>query len=311
MKNYKVIGGNQPVLITGATGTGKSVFAKKIHGNSQQAGGPFIHVNIAAISEHLFESEIFGHCKGAFTNAFTAKAGFCATAGTGTLFLDEIGELSLQKQASLLSLIDERHYYPVGTSEKKHFLGSLIFETNKNHEQMVASGKFREHLYFRIRYLSYKLDPIAGNRLDLGHKIWAEINQKKVECNSFNIRFSSDLIESLKSYSWPGNYRELKNTIDYFFHLGVEQLEAKHLPYWIKTAGSPKPGNRQSVFRQALETFEMEFLRRELKRNQGKINQTALLTGINKVTLISKLKKYGIDRREYKFIENGRLAYGL
>lgn len=311
MHQLQHIQGHQPILITGDTGTGKSRMAKKIHNCSKQADHLFVQVNVAALNENLFESEVFGHCKGSFTNAHAAKRGFCEAVGAGSLFLDEIGELSLQKQASLLKLIDERVYYPVGSSEEKKFMGRLIFATNKNLEKMVAEKSFREDLYFRIRYISYELEPIRIDRRELAQSIWHEINNKKLEWNNYGIRFSCELIESLKLYDWPGNYRELKNTIDYFFHLNKQELDLGDLPYWIKRKESFELNSNRSNFKSALAGFEREFLRYELKKNYGKINKTALVTGINKVTLISKLKKYGIDRRQYKFNENGRIAHGF
>jgi DNA-binding NtrC family response regulator len=311
MHQVKFIYGNQPILITGPTGTGKSRLAKEIHKHSKQSESLFIQVNIASLNENLFESEIFGHCKGAFTNAHAAKSGFCGSVGAGSLFLDEIGDLSLQKQASLLKLIDERLYYPVGSNEEKKFMGRLIFATNKNLEEMVAEKTFREDLYFRIRYISYQLEPISIDKQGLALKIWSEINNKKLEWSNYETRFSNDLIQRLKLYDWPGNYRELKNTIDYFFHLNKAQLNISDLPYWIKEKGTLEITTNKSMFKLALADFEREFLSRELEINNGKINQTALVTGINKVTLISKLKKYGIDRRQYKFNQIGRIAHGF
>lgn len=281
------------VLIEGPTGSGKNYYAKKIHAESKTAHRPFVQINIASLSESIFESEMFGHVKGAFTGAISDKVGFCERARNGTLFIDEIGELSLQLQAKLLTLIEDRLYYPVGSTTPKEFNGRFILASNKNIEKMVETAEFREDLYYRIRYYNLKLPKLYKND-QLGQIIKNEYNQQLIFSNRFHNRFMNrKTIEILEAYSWPGNYRELKQTISYI-------LETGELPSWVSASPHNKNTKEKSFdYYTELENFEKSFLSRCMEHMNGRINRTAQITGLSKPTLISKLKKYDIDRRLY------------
>ena len=302
MKNllYKEV--SKPILILGETGTGKSCLAKELHYKSSYKDLPFISCNIAALSHNLFESELFGHIRGAFTGADRTKLGYLDRTGLGTLFVDEIGELSLTQQVKLLHLLDDGGYFPVGSMERKVFRGRLIFATNKNLKKMVSQGEFREDLYFRIRYFQVFLPPLKSlTLLEKEEIIKKEIENKKIEKNNFKIVFASNIIKILKNYSWPGNFRELTNTIDYFFALNKPSITDQDLPAWIES--NHTVFKVVSAYREALEDFEKAFLEEAMLRYNGQINYTSEIIGLSKVTLISKLKKYGINRKNYHLQE--------
>lgn len=285
-----------PILIQGESGTGKTRLARLIHGKSHQNQAIYMQLNVASLTEELFKSELFGHIKGSFTGAISDKIGFCESTVDGTLFLDEIGELSLSQQASLLTLIDEGYFYKVGSTKKITFRGRLIFATNKDLAREVEEKRFRSDLYYRLRFCLVELEPLR-DKIDKDKIIIEMINQLKLEQDNFQMTFSSCCLDKLSQYFWPGNYRELKNTINYLLMLGQMKVTKDDIPSWIL---SKENGAKDYVvYKDALADFEQTFLKKNLKRYQGKINHTALKTGINKVTLISKLKKYDINRKLY------------
>ncbi len=290
-----------PVLILGETGTGKTTMAKEIHRDRAGSYKPFYHLNISSLNKNLFESELFGHKKGAFSGATGDKKGFLEAAGEGTVFLDEIGELGLEEQAKLLTVIEEKEYYPVGSYVKKHFSGRFIFATNKDLEALVKEGNFREDLYFRIRYCQYQLKPLRAER----NKINIIINQwEQLQRDEKRVRMGQAVLNELFKYNWPGNYRELKNTLNYVYDISDEEVNLVDLPDWIMKGNlsSERVDTKHHVYQVALENFERNYFDIAMNRNQGKINRTAEDIGISKVTLISKLRKYGIDREQYKCI---------
>jgi DNA-binding NtrC family response regulator len=307
----KVFQLNKPVLITGASGTGKSTLAKKIHENVKQPGESLLHLNILTLNKNLFESELFGHKRGSFSGAISDKGGFCAEVGNGTLLIDEIGDLDLSMQGKLLTLIDERKYYSVGCTQEKKFLGRLIFATNKNLEKLVESGLFRKDLYYRLRFYLIPLVKLS-DRSDKFEVVLAEISAARLRCGKLNAKsvFDSDVLNVLLSYDWPGNYRELAHTIEYLLILEKNRIEISDLPIWLqeKNLGDLAP---KGLFNAALSEFEETFFKKLLLSTSGRINASARRAGISKVTLISKLKKYGINRLDYKSLEKVDMANGF
>ncbi|MBD64102.1 MAG: hypothetical protein CME62_02770 [Halobacteriovoraceae bacterium] len=284
-----IIKSHLPLLISGETGTGKSFLAKKIFKDYQSFFHSFYQVNVAALNPQLFESELFGHKKGAFTGADRDKIGFCEKVGSGILFLDEIGELSSEQQVKLLTLIEERIFYPVGSTEAKPFRGKFIFATNKNLEAMVARGEFREDLYFRIRFYQVELLPLKDDQLQ----------KQLMDCvTAYKLILDEKVWEQMLAYSWPGNKRELFQTFEYLKLLKKEFIRSEDLPKWLRIQKEQVNFNGQ--YKQAMGEFEKQFLLQAMRRYQGKVNLTSEKIGLNKVTLISKLKKYDIDRRQYK-----------
>ena len=292
----------KPILITGETGTGKSKLAKDIHDRSASRQKPFVKVNLAALPDSLFESELYGHEKGAFTGAISKKVGFLESAGSGTIFLDEIGELTLDKQIKLLHLLDDGLYYPVGSHSKQKFKGRFIFATNRDLSTLVEQGSFRRDFYYRIRYCEIKLTPVREkSRSELTEIIQSTYNDLKVVHNFFKTILDNETIEALCTYSWPGNYREIINTLEYLIESHLENVKANDLPTWVLSETNNIGRYSEFDYYQALSNFERRFFDQVMTEFQGQVNRTANHIGLSKVTLISKLKKYGIDRREYKF----------
>lgn len=291
------------ILITGETGSGKSELAREIHKSSSFKNYPFVKLNLAALSDNLFESELFGHKKGSFTGASADKVGLLQIGDGGTIFLDEIGELSKEKQVKLLHLLDDGEYYPVGATRPLVFRGRFIFATNKKLPQLVLNGEFREDLYYRIRFCEIEMVPLRSlTTAELKLEITSRLDNLKVINHKYNLTYDLDLLNALLSYKWPGNYRELQNTLEYIFALPVDKLRIDHLPSWIKTSDMNKIASSKlgEGYYEAMEHFEREFFQSAMERFNGQINKTALEVGLSKVTLISKLKKYGINRRDYK-----------
>jgi len=199
----------------------------------------------------------------------------------------------------------------VGSSTLKRFTGRLIFATNRNLKEMVELGEFRKDLYFRLRFFAIELPPLR-QRKDLFQLIICEINNFKIKFNGARVTFAIDVMNKLVSYPWPGNYRELKNTIEYFYVLDRPNIYFGDIPDWIidiKTEVTDLATTRN--YYDALGKFEVLFLENLLIRNNGMVTISAEEAGISKVTLITKLKKYGIDRRSYKFLNKVDLADGF
>ena len=186
------------LLVQGATGSGKSHLARWVHENSDRSHLQFFQVNIASLSKGLFESELFGHKKGSFTGAINDKLGFCEKVGRGTLFIDEIGELSLEQQKTLLTLLEEKIFYQVGSEIVKKFKGVFIFATNKDLNLEVQKGRFREDLYHRLRSYTYNIEDFSL-RTDKGLKIYEEFHNARLKHEKNDLKLSKDLVDFLKN----------------------------------------------------------------------------------------------------------------
>ncbi len=279
-----------PILITGSTGTGKSSLAKNLFDQSNIFKKTFVEVNLASIKEELIESELFGHKKGAFTGAIENKKGFFEISDEGTLFIDEIGELSLSSQKKLLQILESKTFYAVGSLEKQQFKGRLIFATNRNLEEMVKIGEFREDLFFRINAFQINLKNLSEEKSQLKKIILNEL-QTIDEAKAI----SQTALNALENYSWPGNYRELKNALNYAVHFcESSEIQLDDLPDKVIQKNQFKITHEilKDSFEEAVQDFEARFLREQLVKNQWKINQTSKKIGLNKVTFISKIKKY-------------------
>lgn len=300
----KFINISSPVLITGQTGTGKSRAARRLYDLSDIHKEKFLTIHLASLKEDLLESELFGHRKGAFTGAVENKTGYLGETGKGTLFLDEIGELSLEAQKKLLYLLEEKKFTPVGATTSMNFEGRLIMATNKNLKAMVEEGKFREDLYFRLSIFQIELAPLSSDKTKLQRAIEKQFELQKQQYKRPQLQMAPELLQKLILAPWKGNYRELKNCLEYMVAMSESTvLETSSLPIWFsetndltdivteKNCISHFPGD----YTQALEQFEALYLKSNLTRYQGRVNETARLLGISKSTLISKAKKYGID----------------
>jgi two-component system response regulator HydG len=242
------------ILIYGETGSGKSSYVKKIANELEKT---FLQINVCNLPSELIESELFGHCKGSFTGAFKDKVGLCDEVGEGVLFIDEVGELGLNLQSKLLQLLEEREFRPIGSNKVKIFRGVIVLATNRDLKQLVEQGKFRTDLYFRIITFSKKLCSL--NEIDKKSQIIAQHVEKYLE----HKELSFELDKFIKNYSWPGNYRELNNVLDYLSHVAHDQLTLDHLPNYLKEKKTEEPIN-VTTYSKALEIFEIKLLKKVL-----------------------------------------------
>lgn len=292
------------VLIMGESGTGKELISRAIHYHSPRKNHPFVTINCAAIPETLIESELFGHEKGAFTNAIEKKLGRFEMAHLGTLFLDEIGELSLMTQAKILRFLEEKEFNRVGGSKTIKVDVRLITATNKDLPQLVRQGQFREDLYYRINVVPIILPPLRERREDIplliNHFIrkFNEENKKEVK------GVSQEALELLVNYEWPGNVRELENLIERIIALTQNEIiEANELPLPVVNQ-SKTNGLKESVlsgqisFSKAEEEFEKEIILDALRRANFIQSHAAEILGISRRILKYKMDKLGIQQPE-------------
>ena len=269
------------VLLMGETGTGKELAAKAIHDLSPRRDEPFIAVNCAAIPKELIESELFGYEKGAFTGATSASDGKFRAADGGTIFLDEVADMSLDTQAKVLRVLEQREFQRIGGTQTFSVNVRVIAATNKNLQRAVEDGRFREDLYYRLNVVPIELPPLRERRDDIlplaGHFI-ADRARK----------ISAKAAALLQSYGWPGNIRELRNCIDRAVVLGDgELIQPEDLPPNIRSQRGQIPAPAES-----LEHAEREFIRRTLKRTKWQKSEAARLLGISRQTLDNKIKRY-------------------
>lgn len=300
----KLININSPILITGPTGTGKSQLAHKIFRRSRINQDHFVTLHLASLKEDLLESELFGHKKGSFTGAFENKLGYFKEVGKGTLFLDEIGELSLESQKKLLYVLEEKKFTAIGSTIAQDFQGRLIMATNKDLKAMVREGTFREDLFFRLSVFHLELEPINKNKEKLLLEIHKQFEKLKTQYQKDHLKLNQEIESLMINYSWKGNYRELKNCLEYLVVVADgPAIEKKDFPEWFLSELNPKQASTEvsfishfpEDFGQALENFEEWYLGAMFERFSGRVNETARVLGMSKTTLINKAKKYGIN----------------
>lgn len=300
----KLININAPILITGPSGTGKSHLAQKIFNRSRIHREQFLTLHLASLKEDLLESELFGHKKGSFTGATENKSGYFKDVGFGTLFLDEIGELSLESQKKLLYLLEEKKFTPVGSTTALDFSGRLIMATNKDLRSMVKEGTFREDLFFRLSIFHLELEPISADKAQLQKALHHQFELMKSKYQKNDLKLSADVESLMLNFTWKGNYRELKNCLEFMVVMADgKELQKDVLPNWFLSeinpdqASSPRDfiSHFPEDFGQALESFEEWYLKAMFERFSGRVNQTARVLGISKTTLINKARKYDID----------------
>lgn len=298
--NYKkILNISAPILITGETGTGKSVLAKKIFEKSYINREKFLTVHLASLKEDLIESELFGYKKGAFTGAVDSKNGYFRETGAGTLFLDEVGELSLEAQKKLLYLLEEKKFTPIGSTTALDFCGRIIMATNRDLEKMVLEGTFREDLYYRIAVFKIEIPKITQNTEILKESIKSVFVEIKSKYKKFQMVLPNEVISYLANQEWKGNFRELRNTLEYAVAMAEGMsLDISDFP----RKASHSPGLEEDFisvfpedFNASLELFEQMYLKAIFNKYEGKVNETARRLGISKTTLIYKAKKYKIN----------------
>jgi len=301
------------VLLRGESGTGKEVVSQQIHINSSRKNKPFVAVNCAAIPKDLLESELFGHEKGAFTGAFTKRAGRFEQAHGGTLFLDEIGEMSLDMQTKLLRVLQERSFEPVGGNKTHHVDVRVIAATNANLESMIESGDFREDLYYRINILPLYIPSLKERRVDI--PVLADYFINKLTNGQVKLSLDASAYEELQSYDWPGNVRELSNIIERITVL-VESpvissidvraclhpseiknnfiIDTKNIEEYV-VKNLSHPDLMSSTLKEALANFEKDMIKSALEKSTGSVAEASKILGVKRTTLVEKLKRYNFN----------------
>jgi len=294
----KLVGkSDSKVIIYGENGTGKELVARLIHINSNRANNNFVEINCAAIPSNLIESELFGYEKGAFTNAYSQKKGLFEIANKGTLFLDEIGDMPIELQSKLLRVIQDGKFNRIGGIETISTDVRIIAATNKNLEDEIKNGNFREDLYYRLNVIPIFLPPLRERSEDIPLLIEYFISKIK---NSGDLRiksFDPDSIEYLKNYPWPGNIRQLKNIIDRINILTPSEYISKEFVEEVIEKGYKKEFDLDNAedLRTLRDQFEKEIILNRLKKFNYNITKTAQSLNIERTNLYKKLKKYGID----------------
>lgn len=324
------------VMIRGDSGTGKELVARAIHYNSGRKDRRLVAINCSSIAETLFESELFGHEKGAFTGADQRQIGKFQYAEGGTLFLDEIGDLSPAMQVKLLRVLQERKFTPVGSNREIEMDVRIIAATNRNLEERIQKGTFREDLFYRLNVVSIFLPPLKERKDDITRLVAHFIAKFNLLHKKAIVKISSDSMELLMRHHWPGNIRELENVIEHSFVIeSTDTIQRASLPAYLagslQAEGSSEAdevldsddsefedldvGSDADIplvgvpvgeadgfldYRLHKEQFEKEFIIKALKMFKGRINQTAMHAKIPKKTLLRKLQKYTIRAEDYR-----------
>ena len=282
------------ILIESASGTGKELLARAIHAASPRSGQPFVTVNCSAIPESLFESEVFGHVKGAFTGAHQDRKGLFQQAHAGTLFLDEVGDMPLTGQVKLLRSLQQQSVRPVGASADLHVDVRVIAATHHDLEADVARGTFREDLYYRLNVIRLRLPTLEQRREDI--PLLVEHFLQKFKSDGVATGFSPGAMECLVAASWPGNVRQLANVVQHCVVLCRSALIPKSL---VQHALQDRAGRRAS-FAEARDRFEFEYLSSLLKTTRGNVAQAARLAERNRSEFYKLLKKHALDPAHYR-----------
>ncbi len=284
------------VCIHGESGTGKELIAKSLHLLSSRKDNPFVAVNCAAIPEGLHESELFGHEKGAFTGAVKTKKGFFAQANGGTIFLDEISEMTESMQVKLLRVLQEKHFHPLGGEKSTAVDVRILTATNKNLEEEVKNGRFREDLFYRIYVIPIYLPPLRDRKEDIPLLVdhFIKTFDKKMKKNIKGI--STQALQKLMAYSWPGNVRELENTIEYAAAMtDREIIDADHI---LQTKAAEQ--NKPMPLKDAKKEFERTYISNILSVTAGNVSKAARLAGKHRADLYALLKKHDLDLSKFK-----------
>ncbi len=288
------------ILIAGANGTGKELVAREIHRQSRRAAGPFIEVNCAAIPESLIESELFGHEKGAFTHAVASRRGKFELAHTGTLFLDEIADMSLSTQAKVLRATQELKFERIGGEESIQVDVRIVAATNKELEEEVRAGRFREDLYFRLAVVPIRVPSLQERIEDLPDLVAYFMDKFKHPAQGPVKRLDEAAMQELAAYAWPGNIRELKNFIERInIMVAEETITREHVERFLgrrDTEPEASALGRYSAMTlaQARDSFERELIETRLRENGNNITRTAEQLGMYPSSLHSRIRKYGI-----------------
>jgi DNA-binding NtrC family response regulator len=301
----RVASSDATVLLTGETGTGKEVIARLIHGTSARVGKPMVAVNCGAIPENLVESELFGHAKGSFTGASERRVGRFVQADGGTLFLDEVGELPLSAQVKLLRVLQQREVTPIGEAQPVSVDVRIVAATHRDLEAMVADGKFRDDLYYRLNVVPLDVPPLRQRREDVP-LLARHFLDERCRRVARRLAFSAEALEALCRYHWPGNVRELENLIERLTVLTRgDEITVADLPPRVRSgdvpggdgwpAAPPRLSDEGIDLVKTLEEIEDRLIAEALRRAAGNKSHAAKLLGLNRTTLVEKLKRKGLD----------------
>ncbi|MBI1841099.1 MAG: PEP-CTERM-box response regulator transcription factor [Verrucomicrobia bacterium] len=288
----KVASSHAPVLLLGASGTGKEMAARAIHRKSSRPEGPFVAINCGAIPEALLESELFGHEKGSFTGAHMQRIGRIETASGGTLFLDEIGDLPLPLQVKLLRFLQEQKIERVGGRKEIEVDTRIVAATNADLKRALQEGKFREDLYYRIAVVSIRIPPLRDRFSDVLFLANHFLRRFCTETGNDSVRFSPSAIKALEAHTWPGNVRELENRV----RRAVIMAEGNTVkPSDLELGGHNAPASGRSL-KEAREELERRMVEESLRRHDGKIAPAAVELGISRPTFYELIERLGIKR---------------
>ncbi len=295
---------NGRVLIFGESGTGKERIARLIHAESERCERPLVEVNCAAIPEDFIETELFGYRHGAGPggpNQPTEKRGTFERADGGTLFLDEVGDMSLKTQAKVLRALDEQRFYPVGASRPVHVDARVIAATNKDLEEEIVRGNFREDLFYRLNVIPFSVPPLRERKEDIPSLVAEFLSEFGQQYGRPRMEISDPALAQLRAYSWPGNVRELRNVMERVLILNpkVLRIEVKHLPILVQRTDGRANGREEfSTLQEAREAYERDYILKELDRSHGNVSRAAEFLGLERSHLYRKMKTLGIQLSE-------------
>jgi two-component system, NtrC family, nitrogen regulation response regulator NtrX len=291
---------NGRVLIFGESGTGKELVARAIHGQGLRKDQMFVEVNCAAIPEDLIESELFGHRLGSFPAAGSDKDGKFLKAHGGTLFMDEVGDMSLKTQAKVLRTLEEQRFTAVGSDEPVTVDVRVIASTNKDLEEEISRGNFREDLFYRLNVIPFSVPPLRERKEDIPLLARHFLRELSANYGRGKREMTDDAIDTLMRYSWPGNVRELRNVIERIVIMNptATRFDRKHLPPLVYRDGSRRSGSEFMTLHQARAAYERDYILKKLDDNHGNISRTAEVLGLERSHLYRKMKTLGITVKE-------------
>ncbi len=292
---------NGRVLIFGESGTGKELIARSMHAESLRADRVFLELKCAAIPEDFIESELFGHRNGAMPGAPPEKRGTFERANGGTLLLDEVGDMSLKMQAKVLRALDEQRITPLGGRESLQVDVRVIATTNKDLEEEIALGNFREDLFYRLNVIPFFVPPLRERREDIPPLVKGFLQQIGREYGRPNVDIAAEALDTMQQYTWPGNVRELKNVVERMLILNpqVHLLDRRHLPaLMVKPSAQWKGGEAFGSLQQAREAYEREFIVKKISECHGNMSRAAEVLGLERSHLYRKMRTLGIPTRE-------------
>jgi two-component system nitrogen regulation response regulator NtrX len=292
-------GTNGRVLIYGESGTGKELVAHALHAMSPRSAEPFVEVNCAAIPEELIESELFGHIKGSFTSAHETKIGKFQKADGGTIFLDEVGDMSLRTQAKVLRALEEQRFEPVGAGASVQVDVRVVAATNKNLEEEIERGNFREDLFYRLNVIPFHVPPLRDRREDIPLLADYFLREFTTAYGRKPKELTPEAYRILQDYHWPGNVRELRNLIERIVILNPQvRVDARHIPLNVTRRPAERPMDRFGSLAEVREAVEREYILKKLEETNGNVTRTAELLGLERSNLYRKMKALGIGPKE-------------